>query len=58
MTEFLMQTLIEAQSLENKEPLSHLKRTYMQKRQVRKCEAPTGQFQNYIFKIQTLHLCL
>ena len=36
MTDFLKQALKEAKSLENKELLSHLKRTYMAKRQIGK----------------------
>ena len=39
MTEFLKQALKEAKSLGNKEILSHLKRTYMSKRQIGKSEA-------------------
>ena len=39
MTDFLKQAFKDAHSLENRELLSHLKRTYMSKRQVRKCEA-------------------
>ena len=39
MTEFLKQALKEVKHLENKDILSHLKRTYMQKRQIGKCEA-------------------
>ena len=39
MTEFLKEALKEAKSWENRALLSHLKRTYMAKRQVGKCEA-------------------
>ena len=39
MTQFLKQAFKEANSLENRALLSHLKRTYMSKRQVGKCEA-------------------
>ena len=39
MTEFLKQALKEAKSWENHALLSHLKRTYMAKRQIGKCEA-------------------
>ena len=39
MTNFLKKALNEAKSLENKDLLSHLKRTYMEKRQVVKYEA-------------------
>ena len=39
MTEFLKEAFKEAKSWENKALLSHLKRTYMAKRQVGKCEA-------------------
>ena len=39
MTEFLKQAFKEAKSLENRALLSHLKRTYMSKRQIGKCEA-------------------
>ena len=39
MTNFLKQAFQEAKSLENRDLLSHLKRTYMSKRQVGKCEA-------------------
>ena len=39
MTDFLKQAFKEANSLENRDLLSHLKRTYMSKRQVGKCEA-------------------
>ena len=39
MTEFLKKALMEAKSWGNKELLSHLKRTYMAKRQIGKCEA-------------------
>ena len=39
MTEFLKEALKEAKSLKNKELLSHLKRTYMAKRQIGQCEA-------------------
>ena len=39
MTDFLKEAFKEAKSLENKALLSHLKRTYMSKRQIGKCEA-------------------
>ena len=39
MTNFLKKALTEAKSWGNKELLSHLKRTYMAKRQIGKCEA-------------------
>ena len=39
MTDFLKKALKEAKSWENRSLLSHLKRTYMAKRQVGKCEA-------------------
>ena len=39
MTEFLKQAFKEARSMENKALFSHLKRTYMSKRQIGKCKA-------------------
>ena len=49
MTDFLKTALKEAKSLSNYDLLSHLKRTYMSKRQIGKCEA--------IYRaIPTLHL--
>ena len=49
MTDYLKEALKEAKSLENRELLSHLKRTYMAKRQIGSCEA--------VYRgIPTLHL--